>query len=61
MTCPDKLIKSYKPFSGNLHLSLLFQGNEADEITYASVNINKMQKNRGQHHLTQDTVYARIK
>ncbi|XP_016337488.1 uncharacterized protein LOC107685430 [Sinocyclocheilus anshuiensis] len=37
------------------------QENEADGISYASVNINKTQRNRGQHHLTQDTVYASIK
>ncbi|XP_026116490.1 uncharacterized protein LOC113095095 isoform X2 [Carassius auratus] len=37
------------------------QENEADGISYASVNINRTERNRGQHHLTQDTVYARIK
>ncbi|XP_016117789.1 uncharacterized protein [Sinocyclocheilus grahami] len=37
------------------------QENEADGISYASVNINKTQRNRGQHHPTQDTVYASIK
>ncbi|XP_050954831.1 uncharacterized protein LOC127156140 [Labeo rohita] len=37
------------------------QGNEVDEISYASVNIIKAQKIRGKHQLTQDTVYARIK
>ncbi|KAL1248511.1 hypothetical protein QQF64_021829 [Cirrhinus molitorella] len=37
------------------------QGNEAGEIKYASVNIKKVQRNRGQHHPTQDTVYACIK
>ncbi|KAK2870211.1 hypothetical protein Q8A67_024603 [Cirrhinus molitorella] len=37
------------------------QENEADEISYASVNIKKLKRNRGQHHPTQDTVYACIK
>lgn len=37
----------------------LFQGNEADEISYASVNITKAQKNK-ERQITQDTVYARI-
>ncbi|KAL1248513.1 hypothetical protein QQF64_021831 [Cirrhinus molitorella] len=37
------------------------QGNETDEISYASVNIIKSHKIRGEHQLTQDTVYARIK
>lgn len=39
---------------------MLFQGDEACDISYASVHITG-QKNRGQHHLTQDTVYASIK
>ncbi|XP_048036109.1 uncharacterized protein LOC125261597 isoform X2 [Megalobrama amblycephala] len=35
--------------------------NEGDEISYASVNINKVKKHRERNHLTQDTVYASIK
>ncbi|XP_048029980.1 uncharacterized protein LOC125257574 isoform X2 [Megalobrama amblycephala] len=37
------------------------QGDEDYSISYASVNMIKGQKNRSQHHLTQDTVYASIK
>ncbi|XP_048036110.1 uncharacterized protein LOC125261597 isoform X3 [Megalobrama amblycephala] len=37
------------------------QQNEGDEISYASVNINKVKKHRERNHLTQDTVYASIK
>ncbi|XP_073796969.1 uncharacterized protein [Danio rerio] len=52
-------LKASKPLHKNTEDK---QGNEADEITYASVNINKIPKNRGhRHHPTQDTVYARIK